>query len=120
MDGDFGAMLESVLSDPGKMEQVAHIAQGLMNGSDAAAPENPKSDAATASPTPMDAGLFSMIGKMLGGREEKSRSTALLMAMRPYMRQEKQEKLDRAMNIARMVHVAGAVMQQYGGGFRGI
>jgi hypothetical protein len=67
-----------------------------------------------------DGQLLSSLGKLFGQKKEKSRSTALLMAMRPYMRPEKQEKLDRAMNIAQMVHIAGAVMEAYGGGNHGL
>lgn len=124
MDGDLGTMLESVLSDPQQMEKIAQMAKSLM-GDAAAAPEEQASSDVRESPETkkapgLDLGMFSGIGKMLSGKEEKSRSTALLMAMRPYMRPEKQEKLDRAMNITRMVHIAGVVMKEYGGGFRGI
>lgn len=124
MDGDFGAMLESVLSDPQQMEKIAQMAKGLMGEQPASQESNTPAAEETAGAMPklpgLDMGLFSTLGKMFSGKQEKSRSTALLMAMRPYMRPEKQEKLDRAMKIAQMVHIAGTVMKEYGGGFRGI
>ena len=121
MDGDLGAMLESVLADPQQMEKIAQMAKGLMGGEPPSPPEETKSAEPSRERSPeINGELFSALGKMFSGREEKTRSTALLMAMRPYMRPEKQEKLDRAMKIARMVHVAGAVMNEYGGGFHGI
>lgn len=124
MEGDLGAMLESVLSDPGQMEKIAKIAQGLMgaNGekkTEGEEAELPESGGVLSSPA-SDSRLFSVLGKTFAGREQKSRSTALLMAMRPYMRPEKQEKLDRAVKIAQMVNIAGAVMKEYGGDFFGI
>ena len=64
---------------------------------------------------------MSKLGRAFAGEGlGKSRSTALLMAMRPYMKPEKQEKLDRAMQIARMANIAGLVMNQYGGGGHGV
>lgn len=130
MDGDIGAMLQSVLSDPEQMAKITQMAQSLMKGQEAPtglpAPEtaNTASEAPAAAQqaggTPVfsegEAKLFSALGKAFASSGGKSRSTALLVAMRPYMKPEKQEKLDRAMKLAKMVHVAGAVMKEYGGG----
>lgn len=116
MDGDLGAKLEAVLSDPAQMEKLTQMAKGLMGqmGGPAAdsAPEPP---AAGDQLREGDAKFLSAIGKAFAGGGGTSRSTALLLAMRPYMRPEKQEKLDRAMKIARMANIAGAVMREYGG-----
>lgn len=125
MDGDIGAMLQSVLSDPEQMAQITRLAQGLMSAQgEEGLPSPPGSS--EGEPPPPAAGmpdfsqgemkLFSTLGKAFAAGKGNSRSTGLLMAMRPYMKAEKQEKLDRAMKIARMVHVAGAVMKEYGGG----
>lgn len=123
MNGDLSAMLESVLSDPAQMEKIASMARELMgegqNPGDG--DRKPQPDKAKLHEPPgMDTGLLSALGGMFAGKQPQSRSTALLMAMRPYMRPEKQEKLDRAMKIARIVHIAGAVMKQYGGDFLGV
>lgn len=122
MDNDLGAMLESVLSDPAQMEKIAHMAQSLMGGNSPVAEnrESPGSET-TGQETPHVNGgnILSMLGKTFGGSRPKSRSTQLLLAMRPYMRPEKQEKLDRAIKIAEIVHVAGFVMKEYGGDFFG-
>ena len=125
MDGDIGAMLQSVLSDPEQMAQITQLAKGLMDaqGGEGApsppeAPEGETSPPAAGMPdfSQGEMKLFSALGKAFATGKGNSRSTGLLMAMRPYMKVEKQEKLDRAMKIARMVHVAGAVMKEYGGG----
>lgn len=120
MDGDLSSMLQSVLSDPAQMEKIAKLAQGLMgDGASSDEERTQPPDAAPVKP-PGDSALFSMLGKAFGGKQEKSRAAALLLAMRPYMRPEKQEKLDRAMKIAQIVNIAGAVMKQYGGDFFGL
>lgn len=115
MDGDLGTMLESILSNPAQMEKIAHMAQSLM-GEPQAEKALPDNDPNRQPTPPEPAGnVFSMLGKVFGGSKPKSRSTQLLLAMRPYMRPEKQEKLDRAIKIAEIVHVATFVMKEYGG-----
>ena len=119
MDDDLAARLEAVLSDPGQMEKIGQMAKGQM------APPDQESGKKTPERTApdLDAGpdgrFLAGLGKAFtgGGR---SRSAELLMAMKPYMRPEKQEKLDRAVRIARMVHIAGAVVRQYGGDGHGL
>ena len=117
-----GSMLESVLSDPAQMEKIAHMAQSLMGGNVSSNDGDRGSDSEEAAqPQKRESGgsILSLLGKSFGGSHPKSRSTQLLLAMRPYMRPEKQEKLDRAIKIAEIVHVAGFVMKEYGGDFFG-
>ena len=117
-------MLESVLSDPVQMEKIAHMAQSLM-GSGIPFGEGDRESKSTSEQGVQShrkesgENIFSLLGKTFGGSHSKSRSTQLLLAMRPYMRPEKQEKLDRAIKIAEIVHVAGFVMKEYGGDFFG-
>lgn len=117
MDGDLAARLEAVLSDPAQMEKLSEMAKGLFAQSSDGQGEGEQPPAEKPSEIPpMDTKFLSAIGKAFAaGNGEKSRSTALLLAMRPYMKPEKQEKLDRALQVARMAHIAGAVMKEYGG-----
>ncbi len=122
MDGDLAARLEAVLSDPGQMEKLAKMAGELLGGKDAAARSGEgRPDAVPAPPVSpaLDQKVLSALSRNFGGGE-KNRSTALLLAMRPYMKPEKQEKLDRAMQIARMARIAGTVMEQLGGSGHGL
>ena len=101
MDGDIGTMLQAVLSDPAQMAKLTEAAQGLFGGA-------PQETAPDKEPVRQDAPAFSgdetrilsALGKTLGGNAGSGRSTALLMAMRPYMKPEKKEKLDRAMKLS--------------------
>lgn len=132
MDGDLGAFMQSVLSDPEQLAKITQMAQGLMGQSEtasAAPPSEPAvspvsspSPGAAPSPAGGEDRILSMLSRFLasGTGGGKNRSAALLSAMRPYMRPEKQEKLDRAMKLAQMVHVIGAVMGELGGGKHGL
>lgn len=129
MDGELGAALEGILSDPAQMEKLSHMAKELFGQAGESADGETQTAAAQNAPAPrqdapaaptMDTKLLSALGRAFAGNREPSRSTALLMAMRPYMKPEKQEKLDRAMKIARMAGIAGVVMREYGGGEHGV
>lgn len=124
MDGDLGSFMQSVLSDPEQLAKITQVAQGLIGQSEAASAAPPPEPAKPAAP-PRAGGedrILSMLSRFLasGTGGGKNRSAALLGAMRPYMRPEKQEKLDRAMKLAQMVHVIGAVMGELGGGKHGV
>ena len=119
MENDIGELLQSVLSDPEQMGKIASMARNLMEG------ETGSKETAAEPPEPIapprtDARLLAALTGMLGKSREQSRAAALLNAMRPYMRPEKQEKLDRALQAARLAHMAGAVMKELGGSQNGV
>lgn len=118
MDGDIGELLQSVLSDPEQMGKITAMAQSLMGGGESAGGQD--APAAPAHKPEGETMLLRSLSGLLTKQSAPSRSTALLTAMRPYMRPEKQEKLDRAMQAARLARVAGEVMKELGGGGHGI
>lgn len=90
--------LSSILSDPGQMEKIAGLARSLMGDGEAAPPQTP------------DAGLVrSLMNSAAPGREQ-----ALLQAMRPYLSEKRREKLDRALQLARLARVARLAMETGG------
>lgn len=121
MENDLNSLISSVMSDPEQMEKIAALAKNLMGGGSGSGEERPKESAATevsggqniGGPGP--GGLTGLLDQLLSRGGKETRSTKLLLAMRPYMKPEKQEKLDRAMKLARLVSIAGTVMKQYGG-----
>ena len=103
MDSELGAALEKVLSDPDQMEKLSQMARELFGPPGEKGPPEEDGRSAPAGDAPSgrgepaaDARLLTALSRAFSGRREPSRSTALLLAMRPYMRPEKQEKLDRA------------------------
>ena len=101
--------INSLLSDPAQMEKLAGLAQRLMGGTD----EPP---AAEPPPVP-DAGLLAKLAaSMRAAESEPGRERALLAAMRPYLSAPRQEKMDRALRLARMAKLAQRVLGEMGGG----
>ncbi len=119
MDG-LEEKLSSFLSDPSAMEQVLSMARSLGLGG-TAAPQPPP--AATPQPEPPQSQqLFAamedpmvqvLISTLVEAGKDSGSHTALLNALRPFVRSDRQEKLDRAAQIAKMAHIAGAAIKRY-------
>jgi len=122
---DFEEKLNAILSSPEVMAQVASIAQSLGTPSPAAqtedAPEGaPRPEEGSAPPPPPPpmpdlSALFSqadptMLSRLLPllqelNSRENSQREQLLQALRPFLKASRQEKLDKALQIARLLRV---------------
>ena len=119
---EFDDKLNSILSNPDAMSQIMQLAQSLSGGGqgDQAPPQSPPPPQQTAPPPPMGGGdlLSSLAGGLdpklltrllplvqeLGGQRD-SNARALLYALRPYLKEEKQAKVERALQLARLFHL---------------
>ena len=130
---EFDDKLNALLSNPDSMAQIMQLAQSLSGGTGgqqpAAPPPAQPAPVQTAAPV-QAAGvvspgfsspgpdLFSMLGgidpkiiaKLLPlvqelGSQQNSNARALLYAMRPYLKAERQEKVERALQLARLFHL---------------
>ena len=105
---EFEDKLNTILSSPETMQQLASIARTLSGETPEPGPEA-KEEAPTGG-NPLD-GLLSGIDPGVIGRllpllsryqEGSTEKIALLQAMKPFLRQERQEKLERAIQITRL------------------
>ena len=114
---EFDEKLNNILSNPEAMSQIMQLAQSL--GGPAASP--PAQQPAQAPPPPsggggdllsslaggLDAGLLTrllpLIQELGGQRDSNARN--LLYALRPYLRSDRQEKVERALQLARLFHL---------------
>lgn len=121
MDEGLEARLGAILSDPQQMEKISSLATQLMGGAglnkaDASVPSVLTDAEGTVSDQrALSGGLGSVMEKLMGGGGKQSKSEALLLAMRPYLRPGRQEKLEKALRVSRMLRLAGTVMKEYGG-----
>lgn len=109
MDASFQDQINSILSDPEQMKQISSLAQSLMGEGNAPSPDSAS----------QSAGILSHVVNAMK-QENKSSSEALLLAMKPYMRPERQNKVERAIRITRVLHVAGKALGEYGAVLDGI
>ena len=120
---DFDDKLNSILNDPGSMAQIMQLAQSLSGGSQspssgtsatfapptAPPPPNPAPAQPTGSffPDGFDAQTIQRFLPLLKEMQsqESSNASQLLLALRPYLREEKQEKVGRAIQIAKLIRM---------------
>lgn len=101
---EFEDMLNSVLNDPEQMDKIGRIAQSLMGG-------EPTEKAAAALP---DTAMLSRIGELMSRSNDSKQ--ALFEAMKPYLSEKRRGKMDRAMKLARLAHIAQIAFDESGGG----
>ncbi len=116
---DFEEKLNTILSSPEAMAQVASLAQslGLSPAQPAAGTETDGSPETAPPPPPMpdlsslfgqaDPALLSRLLPLLQelGSGENDQRTQLLQSLRPFLKESRQEKLDKAIQIARLLRV---------------
>lgn len=119
--------LNSLLSDPDAMAQVMQLAQSLSGGAangGAAAPSPPPPQSVPAGNATSGAGdLNAMLSQLTGGldpellsrllpvvsqmnRPESSETSALLYALQPFLRDKRRDKVARAAQLAKLIHLA--------------
>ena len=101
--------LNQILNDPNSMAQILSMAQSF--GMTEAAPE------VTAAPSSMpdEAALLSMLQMFRQAQQTDNRDDALLCALKPYLAPGRREKLDRAMQLAKLSRLANMALRNSGG-----
>ena len=119
--------LNALLSDPNSMAQVMQLAQQLSGtfagASQPAAPPPPPP------PPPQQPLQPSFDTSFLGGLDPKligrflpliqeytqsnSNTTQLLYALRPFLKEEKQDKIERAAKLARLIHLGKKFLSEW-------
>ena len=123
--------LNSLLSNQDAMAQVMQLAQslsqsgagGAADSGSAASPPPPQSGAAAGNAMPSEGDLNAMLSQLTGGldpallsrllpvlsqmnRNESSETSALLYALQPFLRDKRRDKVARAAQLAKLIHLA--------------
>ena len=103
--------LNSILSDPKQMEQIAGLARSLMGGEGG----TQSTQMPELGELGIDPGMLAKLTRAMkdggGGREQ-----ALLKAMQPYLSEKRRGKMDRALRLAKLARIARLAMGETGGG----
>lgn len=126
---EFEDRINAILGNPDEMEKIMNMASQFMGGGAGKKeePEQGKRPAPDSGPDPggpaglgslggFDAEMFSKIGRLMSKVQGGNEKTELLRAMGPYLKQERREKMEKAIRFARIAKVAGAALREYGGG----
>lgn len=106
MDDLFGKMQE-LLSDPESMQQLSELAQMLQSESEGAgsSEQNCEEGASDFGGLAFDPLLLMKLGELLGSANQPDENTALLLALRPHLRSQRRERVDRAVRLLRMMTI---------------
>lgn len=120
--------LNALLSDPGSMAQIMQLAQqlsGSMGGSmgdDSTAPAAPPAPAPPPPPAAASAPggvdpltLAKYLPLLQELTRENSQTTQLLYALRPFLKDGKQDKVARAAKLARLITIGKRFLTEGGG-----
>ena len=121
---DWQEQLNTILSDPDAMAQIVSLAQSISDGGDTSSPPDaPKSESATpSSPSDGLAGLDPELLRRLApmmrelNRPESSETAAFLQALRPFLSEPRRAKVDRAAQLARLIHLGKTFLTTQGQG----
>lgn len=94
-----------VLGDPEKLSQIMDIAKGLGF--------SPPADDATAAAEPEPEMTGAIMGLLQKMNAPNGKRDALMHALMPYLQPNRQKKLQRALQVAKMSKIAGAALKNY-------
>ena len=135
---EFDEKLNSILANPDAMAQIMQLAQSLSGDSQGPAVPHPLPTPAPpqqpplqppAQPPQWGADLLSSLAggmdptllmKLMPliqelGSQSDSNARQLLYALRPYLKPERQEKVERALQLARLFHLGKKFLSEWGG-----
>ena len=101
--------MQSLLSDPESMQQLQELAQMLQadSGQESteteSAPTTEQTDAA-ASGGGLDLGALMKVSQLMGSAKEDS-DAALLLALKPHLREERQKKVEKAVKMLKLLSI---------------
>ena len=130
---EFEDRINSVLNDPEQMNKIANLAKSLMGGGDGQSADagdggmmgklgelakglSGGGSAAQESPA-IDPAMLGKIGRLMkAGNAQSSNERALLEAMKPYLTERRRQKMDRALQLAKLARIALIAMGEMGEG----
>ena len=115
--------LNALLADPSKMAQVMQLAQhlsGSLGTTALAAPSPPISPPSQQStPSPFEgvdlASLLRFLPLIQELNHPNQQAAQLLGALRPFLKPEKQDKIQRAVQLAHLIHIGKKALTEMGG-----
>lgn len=116
---DMDSKLNAMLNDPAAMARIIQMAQQLSGGAQPnTPPQNPPPPPPQSGPPPGDGFDPMLLAKFLpllqDLRQSNSQTTQLLYALRPFLKEEKQSKVERAVKLAHLICIGKRFLTEGG------
>ncbi len=104
---DVSEKLQSLLSDPESMQNLAELAAMLQGDAEEASTDNIRQDdgADTDDENGFDFSKLLLMGEIFAQMQEKDNETQLLLALKPYLSEQRSKRVDRAVKLLRLYSV---------------
>ncbi len=106
---DLEQRLNSLLSDPESLSRLTELAGNFLGNVDETkkgdSDKQEKSDTSDSGPE-FDLATFAKISGMLNGMREDSEDSRLLLALKPYLRDKRKEKVDETVKLMKLMKLA--------------
>ncbi len=116
---DFEDKLSAILSDPESMAQIMQLAQSFSSPApeEPTEPQSANSDFFSALGGGFDPGLISKLLPLLQeyGKSQNGDTARLLTALQPFLKEDRKSKVDKALQLARMMQLAKLFFKSEGG-----
>lgn len=104
MTDDLSEKLSGILSDPAAMKEIAALASQLgVEAPGIHTEEEPRSPRPGPAPADDTVSQLMSLAPMLGSLKQEDDTTRLLDAMRPFLSEERRQKLDKAKRLIRVM-----------------
>ncbi len=112
---DIEDKIGNILNSPEKMSQILQLAKTFSASEKPQTTPGGTPNAESTAPD-IDPKLLQTFGKLLGELSSDSGgSSALLAAVKPYLKADRREKVDRAVKLAKLAKVARKALGEFGG-----
>ncbi len=104
---DLSEKLQSLLTDPESMKNIAQLAAMMSedNGTAADPHEDEKTENCTEPDDSFDFSKLLLVGEIMGQMQQQDNDTRLLLALKPYLSDERSKRVDRAVKLLRLYAV---------------
>ena len=112
--GELEEKLNAILNDPQAMGQILSAAKALSGQEEVSAGENDTTDDPLSALGQLDPRMLQIGMRLLSEYTgEDDRKTALLTALKPFLRPQRQAKVDQAVKIAKLSRVIRTALQLF-------
>lgn len=106
---DLNNMLNSVLGDPESLKQIMELAEMLKSGDGSEPPKNDEQSGSADSG--FDIGMLMQIAGLMQSVSGSDKNRDLLLALRPHLSGERQERVDKAVRMLKLYAMVMALKE---------
>lgn len=98
--------LNSILSDPESLSTLSQIAESFLAGSNNSEDKSEEFKEAGSGSPDIDLAAFARLSGILGNISDDNEESRLLLALKPYLKDKRKEKVDETVKLMKLIKLA--------------